>query len=90
MTLLFEDIKNELLPIINEKIKFIPHDPKGFTLIEGFISCPLQKEFTRPDKSILSSIATISTSIPLVAVIGNSSGVIYYLSIKYLMPKLKM
>ncbi|RYG59987.1 hypothetical protein EON64_19690 [archaeon] len=73
-----------MLSAINEQLKkgVIPPDPKGYTLIEGIINMPLQQE--------LRGTFLGGPAIPTVAVVGNSSGIIYTFALKAILPSVNL
>ncbi|MFA5829313.1 MAG: hypothetical protein WC843_02355 [Candidatus Gracilibacteria bacterium] len=52
-------------------------------LVEGFINQPLQMEFT-------GGLVIGGPAIPMVAVVGNNSGRIYYFALKALLPDIQL
>ena len=78
----FEDYKAQILTSIDQKLRLKPITGEaGFTLVEGFIMQPLNKE-------ISGSIIIGGTTIPLVAIVGNTSGRMYYFALKALIPNI--
>lgn len=76
----FSEYKSEITKTIHEKLQLSPiPNENGFTLIEGFIMQPLSNE-------ISGSFVLGGPTIPLVAVVGNTSGRIYYFALKALIP----
>ena len=76
----FPDYKEDILKALNEKsVENGIHEPN--TLIEGFISQPLYNELTW-------GLVIWWPTIPMVAVVGNSSWRIYFFALKILLPKL--
>jgi len=74
----FEDYKPGITEAIQRKLQETPiHGENGFTLIEGFIMQPISSELS-------GSIFIGGPTIPLVAVVGNTSGRIYYFALKTL------
>lgn len=78
----FSEIKDELLKNLDKKLKESPiPNEKGLSLIEGFMNFSLQGE-------ISNNFVIGGPSIPVVGVVGNSSGRIYTFALKVLMPQL--
>lgn len=76
----FEDYKSRITEAIHAKLQATPIlGENGFTLVEGFIMQPLSNE-------ISGNIVIGGPTIPLVAIVGNSSGRIYYFALKALLP----
>ena len=76
----FEDFKPQITTAIQNKLQAVPiHGEAGFTLVDGFIMQPLNKELTA---NII--IGGTTTLLPLVAVVGNTSGRLYYFAVKTL------
>ena len=80
----FQDIKDDLLKAVSDKLVLspIPNEPKGLTIIEGFINQPVQPE--------LGNIVLGGPAIPTIALIGNFSGRIYIFALKALLPNLEI
>ena len=55
------------------------HEP--VSLVDGFINQPIQQELS-------SNIVIGGPSIPMIAVVGNTSGRIYYFALKALIPEI--
>ncbi len=81
----FEEYKQQITQTIDDRLRIhpIPDENNGFTLVEGFITQPLNKE-------ISGSLIIGGPAIPLVAIVGNSSGRIYYFALKALIPNLQI
>lgn len=81
----FEDYKARLLKVVDERLRTNPitGERNGFTLIEGFFNQPFQKELT-------GSLVIGGPALPLVALVGNSSGRIYFFALKILLPDIKI
>ncbi len=76
----FEDYKVPITDAIQEKLKQTPiTGENGFTLIEGFIMETLKK-----DLSTNIVLGGPTTFIPLVAVVGKTTGRVYYFAVKTL------
>ena len=55
------------------------NDPDGFTLLEGFIAPTI-------NQTISDNMTTFGRNFPTVAVIGNSTGLVYYFYLDKLFP----
>ena len=78
ITIKFEDYKEDITNAIQAKLQATPiNGEAGFTLVEGFIIQPLNKELS-------GSTVLGGPSIPLVAIVGNTSGRMYYFALKAL------
>lgn len=77
----FGDIKDKLKKIISEKSKtdLFPGEDKGFALVDGFFNLPLQSELS-------GNIVVGGPSVPMVAIVGNASGRMYFFALKALIP----
>ncbi|MFH0988121.1 MAG: hypothetical protein V1763_01985 [Parcubacteria group bacterium] len=74
----FEDYKSLITNAIQARLQAAPiQGENGFTLVEGFIMQPLNNE-------VSGNIVIGGPTIPLVAVVGNTSGRIYYFALKAL------
>jgi hypothetical protein len=72
----FEDYKVRITEAIQTKLRQAPiTGENGFTLIEGFIMQPLSNE---------ASLIIGGPTIPLVAIVGNTTGRVYYFALKAL------
>lgn len=83
---LFDEIRGQITEALNARFR-APGSTKftgesGFTLLDGFIMQPLQKE--------LPGVIIGGPAIPLVAVLGNTSGTMYYFPLKILLPNLEI
>jgi len=79
----FNSIKNELQNALQERIRLthLVGETAGFTLVEGFLNSPLQTE-------ISGSLVIGGPNIPMVAIVGNSSGRMYFFALKAVLPNL--
>jgi len=77
----FADIEEDLNKKIHELLPtgIFPGEEKGVTLIKGIFNLPIQAEFS-------GNIIIGGPSVPMIAVVGNQSGRIYYFSLKMLLP----
>lgn len=81
----FDDYKQRISDAIQAKLQAgLILGENGFTLVEGFIMQPLSKEVS--GNIIIGGQPTI----PLVAIVGNTSGRMYYFALKALIPDLKI
>ena len=79
----FDDYKQRITDAIQAKLQITPIiGENGFTLVEGFIMQPLSKE-------VSGNIIIGGPTIPLVAIVGNTSGRMYYFALKALLPNLE-
>lgn len=79
----FETYKAQILQAIDAKIKAgVISDPAGFILIEGFVNMPTQKE-------VGGAFMIGGTTIPTVAVVGKSTGLIHSFALKVLIPQIQ-
>lgn len=77
-TIKFEDYKQRITDAVQAKLRAVPiTGENGFTLVEGFIMQPLSNE-------VSGNIVIGGSTIPLVAIVGNTSGRIYYFALKAL------
>ena len=60
-----------------------PSETQGFTLVDGFINQLLQSELS-------GAFVVGGPSIPLVALVGNSTGRMYYFALKKLIPDIQL
>lgn len=80
----FEEYKGQIQAAIQQKISMgVISDQAGFILIDGFISMPFQKE-------IGGAFVIGGPTIPAVAVVGKSSGVIHTFALKVLLPSIQL
>lgn len=74
----FEEYKKRISDAIQLKLKDAPiGGEKGFTLVEGFVMQPLSTEMS-------GNIMLGGPTIPLVVIVGNTSGRMYYFAVKAL------
>ncbi len=80
----FEAYKTQIQDAIQSKIVAgAISDPAGFILIDGFINMPFQKEMG-------SAFVIGGPSIPAVAVVGKSTGLIHTFALKVLLPNIQL
>jgi hypothetical protein len=78
----FSEIKEELQRNLEEKLKASPiPNEAGFTIIEGFMSFSIQGD-------ISNNVVIGGPVIPMIGIVGNTSGRIYMFALRILMPKL--
>lgn len=78
MAIKFEEYKQRITDAVQARLQAAPiAGENGFTLVEGFIMQPLTNE-------VSGSLVLGGPTIPLVAVVGNTSGRIYYFALKAL------
>jgi len=74
----FEDYKQRITDAIQAKLRVTPIvGENGFALVDGFIMQPLSNE-------VSGNIVIGGPTIPLVAIVGNTSGRMYYFALKAL------
>ena len=80
----FLDIKEELQNALQEKLKQAPIvGEAGFTLIDGFMTLPLHGE-------ISNNVIIGGPSIPVVGIVGNTSGRVYTFALKVILPRIQI
>lgn len=80
----FEAYKTQIQTAIESKITTgVISDPAGFILIDGFINMPFQKEMG-------GAFVIGGPSIPAVAVVGKSTGLIHTFALKILLPNIQL
>lgn len=79
-TIKFREIKDELIAAIKKKIPLLKLE-EGVTLVDGFVNQPISME-------ISGSIIIGGTTVPMVMIVGNDTGRIYFFALKALMPTL--
>jgi hypothetical protein len=80
----FEQYKEQIQTAIELRIKQgIIKDSLGFILIDGFINISYTKDITN-------SLMVGGPSIPSVAVVGKSSGLIHTFALKVLLPNIQL
>jgi hypothetical protein len=77
-TISFEDYKQRITDAVQAKLRAVPiAGENGFSLVDGFIMQPLSNQ-------VSGSIIIGGPTIPLVAIVGNTSGRMYYFALKAL------
>ncbi|WP_028524546.1 hypothetical protein [Runella limosa] len=80
----FEIYKAQIQNAIESKIASgVISDPAGFILIDGFINMPFQKE-------IGGAFVIGGPTVPAVAVVGKSTGLIHSFALKILLPHVQI
>ncbi len=78
----FEQYRSQIQTAIESKIKLGSiSDPQGFILIDGFINMPFQKEMG-------GAFVIGGPTVPAVAVVGKSTGLIYSFALKVILPNI--
>ena len=77
----FQELRDQIMQALPSAFLAIQHNENGFTLVEGFVSLPIQKN--------LGTYNIGGQSIPMVAVVGNTSGKMYFFALKKLIPDLQ-
>lgn len=80
----FSDIKNRLQLALQEKLQLTPiPNENGFSIIEGFMTLPLQGE-------ISNNVMIGGPNIPIIGIVGNTSGRIYTFALKAILPEIQI
>lgn len=80
----FDELKDKIQQEIEKKINSgVIKDPEGFILIEGFVNMPTQNE-------VGGAFVIGGPTIPTVAVVGKSTGLVYTFALKILLPNIKL
>lgn len=83
----FEDYKELITDTIQAKLQTgLIAGEDGFTLVKGFIMQPLSPL----SKEVSGNLEIDESTIPLVAMVGNTSGRMYYFALKALLPDLNI
>lgn len=78
----FSEIKANLVNALNEKLKSNKlHLPEKVTIIDGFVNQPLSMELS-------GSFVIGGPAIPMIMLIGDESGRIYYFALKAILPEI--
>lgn len=78
MTIKFSDYKEKITKALTQKQPFLGIS-ESVSLVDGFINQPIQQELS-------GNIVIGGPTIPMIAVVGNTSGRIYYFALKALLP----
>lgn len=80
----FSEIKNRLQDALQEKLKLTPiPNEAGFALIEGFMTFPIQAELSN-------NLIIGGPNVPMVGIVGNTSGRIYTFALKAILPDIQI
>jgi len=77
----FDEIKPQLLQALRTKSKLV--DNESVSLVDGFVSNPISMELSR-------SITLGGPMMPLVMLVGNESGQVYFFALKALIPNIEL
>lgn len=77
----FDDYKQKIIDALRAKGNLGISEP--VTLVDGFVNQPIQSELS-------SSLNIGGPAIPMIMLLGNNSGRIYYFALKALMPSIKL
>lgn len=82
----FEDLQSEIQKAIEQKV-LIPgrlnSDPQGYILVEGFFNLPIQNDLG-------GGVILGGTTVPVVAIIGKTTGMMHYFALKALLPDVEI
>ncbi len=76
----FSDVKASIIAALNQHHPTFTDEPTGVTLIDGFTYVPIQPEFTN-------NIELVGARLPMIMLVGNSTGRVYFVAAKKLLPK---
>jgi hypothetical protein len=77
-TIKFEEYKQRITDAVQLKLRAVPiTGENGFTLVDGFIMQPLSNE-------VSGNVIIGGPTIPLIVIVGNTSGRMYYFALKAL------
>ena len=80
--IIFSEIKTELVNALNEKLKSNKlHITEKVTIIDGFVNQPLSTELS-------GSFVIGGPAVPMIMLVGDESGRIYYFALKAILPKI--
>lgn len=83
-TINFEEYKVKVQQAIELRIKNgILSDPEGFIIIDGFVNIQFQKEMG-------GAFVIGGPTIPAVAIVGKSSGLVFTFALKALIPEIQI
>ncbi|MEI8174664.1 MAG: hypothetical protein WCG28_01805 [bacterium] len=77
----FNELKTKIQNAIQQKLAQLPnnHGEAGFTLIDGFLNFPIQDKMD-------GSLTIGGPTVPMVAIMGNTSGRVTFFPLKALIP----
>lgn len=78
----FEDCKERIVAELLARHEIMPYDKNGYILVEGFLEQQVLSESS--DNIVLGG-----PSLPMIALIGESTGLVFYFSAKILLPDLE-
>ncbi len=80
----FEAYKGQIQAAIQQRItQGLISDPAGFILLDGYINLPLQKEMG-------GAFVIGGPTVPAVAVVGKSTGIVHTFALKVLIPNIQL
>lgn len=80
----FSEIKEDLVKVLNEKIKNNKlHLSEKVTIVDGFVNQPLSMELS-------GSFIIGGPAVPMIMLVGDESGRIYYFALKAILPEIKI
>lgn len=80
----FSEIKTDLVNALNEKLKSEKlHISEKVTIIDGFVNQPLSMELS-------GSFVIGGPAVPMIMLVGDESGRIYYFALKAILPNIRM
>lgn len=78
----FNDYKQKILTKLQERRIVFAGEPTGVTLMEGFSHLPIT--------DVLNNETVIGgTTVPAVILVGNSTGRLYFVALRHLLPEIK-
>ena len=78
----FSEIKQEIIEVLNNKLNNQKlHITEKVTLVDGFVNQPLSTELS-------GSFVIGGPSVPMIILVGDESGQIYYFALKAILPEI--
>jgi hypothetical protein len=78
----FSEIKDELVKALNDKLQSNKlHISEKVTIVDGFVNQPLSMELS-------GSFVIGGPAVPMIMLVGNESGRIYYFALKAILPNI--
>lgn len=78
----FADYKQKIVTALQERRITFVGEPTGVTLMEGFSHLPITDVLSHES-------AATGTTVPTVILVGNSTGRLYFVALRHLLPEIK-
>jgi hypothetical protein len=76
----FNELRDQITGALPTVLQGVLHNENGFTLVEGFVSLPIQQN--------LNTYNIGGQSVPMIALVGKTTGRMYFFALRQLLPNI--